>query len=164
MRFAFAFSLVSMVFVIAPACGGDDNGVNGGSGAGGAGGSGASSYEAGADVTTRGGAAGVDAAAGGRAGTGGSAGADASAGGGGTGGGTGGSGGNAGGEVAQCGTQICDRALNYCRVNVPGAAGATGYSCTPRNGCNTCSCFVDAQTCTCVTDPIGLIVVTCRGV
>jgi hypothetical protein len=64
--------------------------------------------------------------------------------------------------TAACGSRTCAADLEYCRVQYPGAGGAIGYSCTPRNDCDRCDCL-SVSGCSCGESDAGFITVTCRG-
>jgi hypothetical protein len=65
-----------------------------------------------------------------------------------------------GGQKFACGTTMCAD-TDYCSVAVPGVPGGVpSYSCTPRFGCNTCSCLGTSSNCQCTESGIG-ITVTC---
>jgi hypothetical protein len=78
-------------------------------------------------------------------------------------GGTGGGGGGAGGTV-NCGTATCKLDSEYCRIKYPGTGGTVGYSCPPRNGCNSCDCIPAEPLCRCSQSSSGSISVTCGGI
>ena len=76
--------------------------------------------------------------------------------------GSGGNGGDAG-DGFSCGPVNCNAAKEYCRIDIPGTAGASGHGCVDRGGCDTCACLTGIATCTCDRSPSGFITVSCRS-